>query len=225
MNGFNVLGMMICMALLTGCSQNYSEKTAGEALREADLQAQVGGVEKQSSTTAEVYPDRQGDAGSGARQSLEGISVIVPQGWSSVTPSSNMRKAEYLVPGEEAKAGDASLAVFYFGPNQGGSVEANIERWIGQFSQSDGSSTRDRARRWKKQVDGMSVDLVDISGTYSGGMGPMGQSQAPSDGYRMLGAISKAPVGLFFFKLTGPAATLALWAESFEQFIDSMQVE
>jgi len=157
------------------------------------------------------------------RQSLGGISAEIPEGWQQVPPSSSMRKAEYLLPGEGA--GDGSLAVFYFGPNQGGGVDANIERWYGQFTQPDGGSTKDRARRWNKEVRGMTVTLIDIQGTFNpGGMG-MGAAPEPMDGYRMLGAVVESPVGAFFFKLTGPQATLEHWNEAFEQYIDSMQPE
>ena len=46
-----------------------------------------------------------------------------------------MRVAQYGLPGP---AGEATLGIFFFGPGQGGSVEANIERWFGQFKQEDG---------------------------------------------------------------------------------------
>ena len=39
-----------------------------------------------------------------------------------------MRKAQY-------KNGKAEIVVFYFGAGSGGSVEANVNRWIGQFKE------------------------------------------------------------------------------------------
>ena len=220
MGSSKALAIATGIALLAGCSQNYSDKPAAEALEEENLQPVVGTGARPSETSA--Y--REG-AESGERQSLRGISVVMPQGWQRVPPASSMRVAEYLLPGAAANAADASLAVFYFGPDQGGSVEGNMARWYGQFSQPDGSSTREQARRWEKQVGGIPMTLVDISGTYSGGMGPMGQSSKPEPGYRMLGAIAESPAGYFFFKLTGPGPTIALWAEDFDWFIDTIQVE
>ena len=207
--------------LLLACSQNYSEKRVDEALAERDLHAFAGA----GRTADRLSPSASRETADSGRQSLGGISVAVPQGWNSVSPSSSMRLAEYRLSGESVEAADASLAVFYFGPNQGGAVESNIERWYGQFSQPDGGSTKDRARRWDKRIDDMPVALVDISGTYSGGMGPMGQSQGEEPEYRMLGAIVRSPAGHFFFKLVGPQQTLARWGESFEQFIASIQRE
>src|SRR5688572_13276277 len=41
-------------------------------------------------------------------------------------PKSSMRAAEYGVSGDDK----TELTVFYFGPDQGGSVDANITRWL-----------------------------------------------------------------------------------------------
>ncbi len=237
---YSLVAFLLC--LLVGCSQNYSEKSVSEALVEKKYQPVKDRAELEDVAPAGKYQpvkDRaeledvapagsdqeSGTGASGTRQRLKGISVVTPQGWRRTTPTSSMRIAEYLLPGGTEGHADASLAVFYFGPNQGGTIEANIDRWYGQFSQPDGGSTRDRARRWEKQVGTILVTLVDISGTYSGGMGPMGQSQAPKTGQRMLGAIAPAPTGLFFFKLIGPTSTIELWSESFVHFIDSIRAE
>ena len=74
-----------------------------------------------------------------------------------------MRLAEHRLPSAE---GDGTLAVFRFGPGQGGGVEANADRWLGQFQQPDGRDSRDVARLWTEEVDGLSAHLVDVSGTF-----------------------------------------------------------
>lgn len=225
--------------LLIGCSQNYSDKQTDEALKEKGLQAESDQPAQSSQQLPTGHPPLEtapqqlpagpspletGAAGSpvkaGQRQSLGGLSVALPAGWRSVPPSSSMRKAEYVLPGQGR--GDASLIAFYFGPDQGGSVEANIERWYGQFSQPDGRPTSEMARRREKQVAGMPATLVDISGTYTAGMG---SAQGPQPGFRMLGAILGTPAGSFFFKLVGPDQTVTRWASSFEEFIDSARPE
>lgn len=216
----------ICsVLLLIGCSQNYSDKKKEEALREQRMQSLPSHAEP-SPQLPPGHPPLGGGAGTdaildvkaGDRQSLGGLSAVLPAGWKPVAPSSSMRTAEYKLPGEAG--GDASLVVFYFGADQGGSVEANIERWYGQFTQPDGEPTQERARRWGKSVGSLRATLVDISGTYTGG-GMGGGSTAPQTGYRMLGAILLSPRGPFFFKLVGPAAAVDRWKKSFEQYIDS----
>ena len=211
------LRAVLTVLLLAGCSQNYSEKQGEEALRERGLQLPEAGM-------GETVPSPSLQEAPGERHGLGGITAVAPEGWKRVAPSSSMRVAEYhLEGGEEGE--NPVVAVFYFGPNQGGSVEANIERWYGQFVQPDGSSTTDRARRWERRAGGMKVTLVDISGTFSGGMGPMGASVEPEPGHRMLGAILESAIGPFFFKLTGPEEVVERWEASFEQFIDSIEAE
>ena len=62
---------------------------------------------------------------------------------------------------------------------------------------------------------------LDISGTFSGGMG-MGSAEPQTD-YRMLGAIAVHRSGTVFFKMTGPAQTVEQWTASFDEFIGSLQ--
>jgi hypothetical protein len=131
-----------------------------------------------------------------------------------------MRKAQYALPKAEGDTEDGELTVFYFGLGQGGSVEANIDRWIGQLSQPDGSSTKDKAKTSKKEVAGLPVTLVDASGTYSAGMMSPGP---PRPGYRMVAAVVESSEGPWFFKLVGPEKTIAKWAASFDQFINSFK--
>jgi hypothetical protein len=204
--------------LLGACSQNYSEKKVDEALAEKGLTSVT-----RSASSAQLpagHPPLQGEQG---RHALGGISAVVPDGWQQIPPSSSMRKAEYRLSGEAVGEEDAILAVFYFGRDRGGGLEANIERWYGQFTQPDGGSTRERARRWEKEVNGMPVTLVDVRGTFnSGGMGARGAAQSLEE-YRMLGAVVESHVGSFFFKLTGPERTVAEWARSFEQYVDSFR--
>ena len=54
----------------------------------------------------------------------------------------------------------------------GGSVEANIDRWIGQFTQPDGSDTKKAAKIEQKKIGGQEVHLVDVAGTYKDQRGP-----------------------------------------------------
>ena len=220
-----VWGGLAGIILFCSCSQNYSEKEAAEALADNNYR-QVNSQDEKNAIPEQGGRVYQGEENtSGARQSLNGLSVLVPPGWLVVPPASSMRLAEYRLSGEAADAADASLAVFYFGPNQGGSVVANIERWQAQFEQSGSEATGKGGKQWVKKIGDIALTLVDISGTYNSGMGPMGQSEARKEGYRMFGGIAQAPAGLFFFKMLGPAPTVEFWAESFEQYIDSVLPE
>jgi hypothetical protein len=54
--------------------------------------------------------------------------------------------------------------------------------------------------------------------------GPMVASPKPVPGYRLLGAIVEAPGGTLFFKLTGPAKTIAAHEKNFNQLLLSIQL-
>ena len=190
--------------IMASCSQNFSNEEASSAITERGFKPM-----------AKAKVGKSPDLG---RQVLGPLSAVAPQGWEAQTPASSMRIVQYGLPGPE---GDATLAVFYFGPGQGGGIEANIERWYGQFTQEDGRPTREKARRWERQVGGIAVTLVDISGTYSGGMGSAEEMKA----YRMLGAIAAHPSGAVFIKLTGPMDTVEHWRDSFTLYLDSLRAE
>src|SRR5262245_46888062 len=102
----------------------------------------------------------------GAKKSLGPLTISIPAGWVEQAPSSSMRKAQFLLPRTSGDDADGELVAFYFGPGQGGSVEANIDRWVGQFGQPDGSSSKEKAKITKSETAGMTVTFVDLTGTY-----------------------------------------------------------
>ena len=111
--------------------------------------------------------------------------------------------------------------VYYFGAGQGGSVEANLDRWIGQFQQAGGKPSREAARIDHRAIHGLTVTTVDVSGAYTGMGGPLAQSGEPRPGYRLLGAIVEGPQGSIFLKFTGPARTVAGSQAAFEKMLAS----
>jgi hypothetical protein len=144
----------------------------------------------------------------------------VPAGWIAVEPSSPMRRAQYRVPG---KAGDAELAVFYFGPGQGGDAMSNARRWAGQFKRPDGSAALDTMKTSQLDAGGRSVLLVEVAGTYDGGMTMTAEPSTPKPGYALLGAIVEGPDANWFFKLTGPEATIASQHDAFLSLLQSLK--
>jgi hypothetical protein len=107
----------------------------------------------------------------------------------------------------------------------GGTVEANIDRWYGQFTQPDGKPTKDKATTKKIDVAGCKVTLVDIPGTYKdspGGPFAGGQTVERPD-YRMLAAIVETgDQGNHFLKFYGPAATVGKHAAGFQKMVEGM---
>jgi hypothetical protein len=125
-----------------------------------------------------------------------------------------MRAAEYVVPHATGDADDGECIVITFGPGQGGSIDDNVNRWVAQFSGGTPPA------RTKQQVHGFNVTRVETTGTYTPMRMP-GMTSAPTSkpGWRLLGAIVEAPSGLWFFKLTGPDATVKAAAAEFDAMI------
>ena len=156
---------------------------------------------------------------SGSGTGAAGLTWQVPDGWISEQPSSAMRRAQYRVPGP---AGDGECVVFYFGPGQGGDAMSNAVRWANQFSQPDGRSPQEAMLTETLDVGGVPVLLTEVTGTYSGGMTMMtGTSQELAD-HMLLGAIVQGGDANWFFKLTGPAATLDSQRDAFRSMVDSL---
>jgi len=145
-----------------------------------------------------------------------GIQWTSPAGWKAEAERP-MRLATYtLRPGGEC-------AVYFFGAGQGGSVEANLDRWIGQFLQADGKASKAAAKIAKRTIHGWPVTTVDVSGAYTGMGGPMAKAGEPAmPGYRMLAAIVEGPQGSVFFKFTGPAKTVDANQVAFDKMLASL---
>ena len=153
-------------------------------------------------------------------ESAGGIRWTAPVGW-KVGAARAMRAATYSISPVAGDQGITECVVNYFGPGQGGGVEANIERWKGQVQGPDGKPAP--ATVEKRTVRGMPIVVVDSSGAYTGMGGPMMASAKPVPGYRLLGAIVEGPRGSLFFKLAGPARTIAEHKKNFDQLLASIQ--
>jgi hypothetical protein len=131
-----------------------------------------------------------------------------------------MRAAEYGLDGDP----QGELSVFYFGAGQGGAVDANITRWLGQLTQPDGSDTAKVAKRSERKVGAITVTLIEATGTFSGGMAmpgaPAPEAQA---GAMLLGAIAEGGEGPVFFKLTGKRDAVEGARAAFDALIGSLR--
>ncbi|MCA9226144.1 MAG: hypothetical protein KDA47_11060 [Planctomycetales bacterium] len=148
------------------------------------------------------------------------VTMNAPESWEKKTPRTRIVDFEFAAP--TAEGDDTAARVTVMGA--GGSVEANIDRWIGQFSQPDGRSTKDRTKTEKFEVSGSTVHVVDISGRFKDQPGPF----APAvyrDEYRMIGAIVVTDkLGQYFIKMYGPKATVEKNAKAFREMLDSLKV-
>ena len=155
-------------------------------------------------------------------ESAAGVTWIAPAGWKS-EGARPMRAATYTIAAAPSDATPSECGVYFLGAGQGGSVEANLERWAGQFTASGGGPAKPQIV--KRQIHGLPATTIDVSGAYSGLGGPMAAASHAVPGYRLLGAIVQAPGGNIFVKFTGPAATIAANQAKFEQLLTSFQAD
>jgi hypothetical protein len=153
-----------------------------------------------------------------------GLTFVTPDGWKSTPPASSMRVAEFTLPHAPGDSEDAQLVVYYFG-GSGGSVVANIQRWIGQIEQADGKPSSAVAKKESRKVNGLTVSLVDLSGTYTAEMAPGSAAHNNKPHFRMRAGVIETPGGPYFIKLTGPEQTIAKWDAAFNQFVGSLKVQ
>jgi len=147
---------------------------------------------------------------------LGAATVDLPAGWIPGRPSSSMRLAEATVPGP---AGDALLTVFFFGEGGGGGVEANLQRWAGQIAAEPGT----QPERDRFDFDGWTVSTLAVEGTLQPSRMGTGPTE-PMPGAMLVGAVLEGPGGPWFFKLTGPAATVAAARPDLEAMLRSVRV-
>ena len=146
-----------------------------------------------------------------------------PDAWVTEKPTSTMRAAQYRLPKAEGDPEDASLVLYYFGAAQGGAVQANIDRWIGQMQQPDGSSSKDKAKTENLTINGMKVTMVDVSGTFTAEMMPGSGERHNNTDYRLRAAVIETPKGNYFAKLVGPSKTVAHWDQSYMDYLKSFE--
>lgn len=162
-----------------------------------------------------------GTFGAAAADNAGGLKWNPPAAWKAQAQRP-MRAATYTVPKSAGDPEDGECAVFYFGPGQGGSADANVKRWIGQFEAPGGGPADKLAKTSKSTINGLPVTHIDLSGTYKPSSGPMMQASGSKPGFRLLGAIVEGPQGPVFFKLTAPAKTAAAQRSAFEKMIASV---
>jgi hypothetical protein len=140
-----------------------------------------------------------------------GLTFSRPADWAWVPVSTPMRKAQLKVPGEKPAEG-ADITFFYFGAGGGGDVQANAQRWTGQFHGPEGA-----AKIEEEKVAGLKVTIVTTEGTFSSGMpsGPV----TPLENYALLGAIIEDKEGNVFVKMTGPSALVKESRKKFMAFV------
>ena len=136
--------------------------------------------------------------------------------WIRQQVTSSMRAGQLTYDHEDEKLKDVDVVLYYFGQGGGGGIQANIDRWIGQFDGTPESKVEE------KEMGDRKVTFLTAKGTFmeSSG-GPFSGNKTPRENYTMLAAILPSPQGAVFLKLTGPNDSVEAMKKEFEKFAGS----
>jgi hypothetical protein len=142
--------------------------------------------------------------------------TTAPAAWSARQPSSEMRLAEFTLPataGQEA----GEVVVFFFGAGQGGSVEANAERWQGQFTDDRGEHPQPTITH--EQNTAFTTTLVELRGSYARNIGMGANAAGAKPDQVLLAAVVETPKGNLHIQMHGPAADVLAQRAAFLAFV------
>ena len=143
---------------------------------------------------------------------------VVPDAWMRENPSNSMRLAQFNI---SDKSKRCELIVF---SGIGGSVDANLNRWLGQFLDSDKKRMTDYSTVRNEKIHELEITFAYTAGIYlKSGMGNRGPT-VEKPNYGLLAAIVRATNETYYFKCTGPKKTLDNYINSFETFIRSLEL-
>jgi hypothetical protein len=156
----------------------------------------------------------------GRRVQFLGMHSQVPAAWLAEEVASSMRVLQYRIPGA-GDTDDGQFVLYYFGPTQGGSLEANLDRWTSQFSRPDGGEV-------EAVIDPLEgrfpAKLVQLEGDYARGVG-MGPAGEALPDRMLLAAVVESPKGNLYPQLHGPAQLVKELRKDFIAFIEGMQAD
>ncbi len=156
----------------------------------------------------------------GQRVQLLGLTSQVPASWVPEQAASDMRLLQFKIPGAEGSEG-ADFIVYYFGPNQGGSVEANVARWQSQFSNPDGSEVEPVVSTLQ---GAQPATLVELEGSYARSVG-MGQAVEAQPARMLLAAVVETAKGNLYPQLHGPADLVKAQRAGFVAFVEGLTAD
>jgi len=132
-----------------------------------------------------------------------------PEGWNYSRPTDGVRAAQL----EKRAAGTPLLITFTrFPPGSGGTVQANVDRWVGQFLRTDSPPEVQTPAGTS-----LPLTLVKITGEMKDGV-PGGPANDSPDTL-LLGAIQEAPDGLVVVKLSGPRPAVSREEKIFSELV------
>jgi hypothetical protein len=151
-----------------------------------------------------------GDPSKGTVVEFDNLKSTAPDTWKEEKPNSSFRLTQFRLPRAAGDGADAELAIF---KNIGGSAQANVDRWKGQFVPPEGKVQ-------ELKIAGCKALYLDIAGTFLDGRpGAPGDQAQKRANYRMLAVHFEGPRTIYHIKLTGPEKTIASHKKAFDEWL------
>lgn len=137
-----------------------------------------------------------------------------PADWQWVEVNSVMRKAQMKITDASSKD-PGEVIFFFFGEGGGGLTQANVDRWLAQFSEP---KEKLNSKVETTTVGGHKITYVQAEGTYQSGM--PGGPKTPMPNTMLMGGIIESDQGNVFVRLTGPVALAKASQTKFRKMIE-----
>lgn len=218
----STLSLFAIFAVIS-CSSNESANKEHDALADKSMLRSAHNNEAAGENMNGGAQTNESTHMGGATVTVAGMSVTAPVEWTSLG-SSGMRQGSFVLKAVDGDTDSATVAIFYFGENQGGGISENVKRWLGQMTVPSGDP-ENSATGSEETYGGLKVHFVELEGTYNASMGGpmMGGPTVAHENYLLSGAIVEAPDGLVFFKLTGPVKTATKMNEQMKEMLSHLQ--
>jgi hypothetical protein len=205
---------MIGLVLISGCSQTSTQDAATSDSDTNERTRSDANDDMSPLNLGATTPLNGSLNDSVSRIEIDGITLAAPAKWESKSPESSIITAELVLPRADGDDADGRLTI----STAGGTVEANIDRWKGQFAPQPQNASQEEI-----DVAGLKITVVDFSGDFNDQRGPFAPPVKRS-GYRMIAAIIPDNGQLHFIKATGPQKTIAANADAIQAFIRSARM-
>lgn len=150
---------------------------------------------------------------------IHGWVAPAPAAWQPVEPASSMRSAQFILPGSTGQGADnGEMVAYFFASGDGGTQEANIERWSSEVTDASGKPVKPSVATTKNAMT--KVTLVTLQGNYTRGANMVAGAQAKA-GQTLLVAMVETAVGRITLQAYGPSKTVAAHRDSFVRLANS----
>jgi hypothetical protein len=148
------------------------------------------------------------------------LSAEVPGDWKAEKPANRLRSHQFKLPSGAEGLADAELYVM---PQSNPDPTRSFPQWKASFVPPEGKALDDVAKATKFEVNGATVHLLDVSGTWKYKPFPMAKKEELRPDYRAVWAVVVTGDEATHLRLSGPRAVVEKHYPAFEKWLRGMK--